>query len=51
MNDFLKSPAAQKVDESIGRLLRIGVLLSGAFVLLGGIIYLFRYGLQIPNYH
>jgi uncharacterized membrane protein len=51
MNDFQKSLAEQKVDEIIGRVLRAGVLISGAFVLLGGIIYLIRYGLQFPNYH
>jgi uncharacterized membrane protein len=51
MNDFQKSLAEQKVDEIIGRVLRVGVLISGAFVLLGGIIYLIRYGLQFPDYH
>lgn len=34
----------------MGNLLRIGVLLSAAVVLLGGIVYLMRYGGSPPHY-
>jgi uncharacterized membrane protein len=35
----------------IGNLLRGGVILSTALVLLGGILYLKRHGAETPNYH
>lgn len=34
----------------VGNLLRAGVLLAGAIVLIGGIIYLVRHGGQLPDY-
>jgi len=34
----------------VGNLLRAGVLLAGAIVLIGGIIYLVRHGGQMPDY-
>lgn len=39
-----------RVERTIGNLLRIGVLLSGAVVLAGLVIYLVRYGAQAPHY-
>jgi len=40
----------QKIVTMISRLLRNGVLLAAAFVLLGGIIYLARHGDSVPLY-
>ena len=40
----------RKVEEGIGTLLRTGVLLSAAIVLLGGAIYLTRYGESPADY-
>jgi len=40
----------QYVDELIGNLLRVGVTLAAAMVLLGGTVYLFRNGLAAPHY-
>ena len=40
----------QYVDELIGNLLRVGVTLAAAMVLLGGTVYLFRHGLAAPHY-
>jgi len=40
----------QQVDELIGNLLRVGVTLAAAVVLLGGTLYLFRHGLAAPHY-
>src|SRR5689334_9622152 len=50
-----KSPASaewddQRIEIIIGTLLRTGVILSAAIVLLGGVLYLTRYGHQVPDY-
>lgn len=42
---------AQRVDVVIGNLLRAGVVVSAAVVFAGGGIYLFRHGMETPNYH
>ena len=39
-----------QVEQFIGRLLRAGVTLSAAVVLLGGIVYLVRYGSATADY-
>lgn len=39
-----------RIEVVIGTLLRVGVLLSAAVVILGGIIYLVRHGHTIVNY-
>ena len=39
-----------RLERTIGTLLRAGVLLSGALVVLGGIIYLVRHGGEPPHY-
>ena len=41
----------QNVEDWIGNLLRVGVTLAVAVVLLGGGIYLARHGLEAPQYH
>ncbi len=38
------------IEEIMGNLLRVGVLLSATVVLIGGILYLMRYGAMRPNY-
>jgi len=40
----------QQVEESVGNLLRGGVILAAAVVLMGGIAYLVRYGTAVPDY-
>jgi uncharacterized membrane protein len=40
----------QQIDDIIGNLLRIGVLSSALVVLFGGIVYLARHGLALPEY-
>ncbi|PSM50405.1 DUF1634 domain-containing protein [Chroococcidiopsis sp. CCALA 051] len=39
-----------QVEQIVGNLLRLGVILSASVVLLGGILYLSRYGMDSPNY-
>jgi uncharacterized membrane protein len=41
----------QRMENIIGNLLRAGVMLSAAVVLIGGIIYLARHGDEAANYH
>lgn len=41
----------EMVEQIIGNLLRIGVLLAAAVVLIGGIIYLNQHGADHPEYH
>jgi uncharacterized membrane protein len=41
----------EKMDLIVGNLLRVGVALSGAIVLVGGLIYLVRHGAEAPGYH
>jgi uncharacterized membrane protein len=40
----------QQVEQFLGNLLRIGVLLAAAVVLLGGIVYLVHEGAATPDY-
>jgi uncharacterized membrane protein len=40
----------QKVEDIIGNLLRFGVGISAAIVLLGATVYLFRHGLEHADY-
>jgi uncharacterized membrane protein len=40
----------QQIDDIIGNLLRLGVLLSSLVVMFGGILYLHRHGLELPDY-
>jgi len=40
----------QQMDQIIGTILRVGVLISALVVLLGGVFYLQQYGFQQPNY-
>jgi uncharacterized membrane protein len=40
-----------RIDEAIGNLLRVGVVVSSLIVLVGGGLYLTRHGAELPNYH
>ncbi|HNV85893.1 MAG TPA: DUF1634 domain-containing protein [Candidatus Omnitrophota bacterium] len=40
----------EKIEQMLGNLLRTGVIAAGIIVLTGGIIYLARYGAQLPDY-
>jgi uncharacterized membrane protein len=40
----------QRVETIVGNLLRAGVLLSAAIVSIGGIVYLFRHGMEGIEY-
>ena len=41
----------QQVDEIIGNILRISVIVAAIIVLAGGILYLIQYGGNSPEYH
>jgi uncharacterized membrane protein len=43
-------PTDQRIEDIIARMLRAGVILSTAFVLGGGIWYLFQFGAARPEY-
>ncbi len=40
-----------RMQETVGTLLRVGVLLAAAIVLIGGILYLARHGGAASDYH
>jgi len=42
--------ATERMDLIVGNLLRAGVILSGAIVFIGGLVYLFRHGAEAPDY-
>jgi len=39
------------LETAMGSLLRIGVILSSIIVTIGGVIYLYKHGSALPNYH
>ncbi len=40
----------ERLEQILGNLLRAGVMVSGAVVLAGGILYLLRHGSGVPHY-
>jgi uncharacterized membrane protein len=40
----------QRIERMVSTLLRIGVLISGGTVLIGGLLYLLRHGEELANY-
>jgi uncharacterized membrane protein len=44
------APAEEKIEQRVGNLLRIGVLLAASIALLGGIAYLAEHGGSRPDY-
>ncbi len=51
MNDKKSAISDAMIDEIIGNLLRVGVVVSSLIVLIGGGLYLTRHGTELPNYH
>ncbi|MFY0252466.1 DUF1634 domain-containing protein [Chitinophaga sp. 30R24] len=51
MKQFFSKLRDRDVAQLIGKQLRIGVIVSSAIVLTGGIIYLSRHGHEQPFYH
>jgi uncharacterized membrane protein len=43
-------PDDDAMEKTIGTILRYGVVLAAAIVLFGGIIYLIKYGMMLPDY-
>ncbi len=50
MNDKKSVISDARIDQLIGNLLRVGVVLSSLIVLIGGGLYLTRHGTELPNY-
>ncbi|MGE5444188.1 MAG: DUF1634 domain-containing protein [Ignavibacteriales bacterium] len=40
----------EQMEQIIGNLLRIGVIIAAAMVLIGGVLYLIHYGTTLPDY-
>jgi uncharacterized membrane protein len=52
LNNDDKAPISDaQIDQVIGNLLRIGVVISSLIVAFGGGLYLTRHGTELPNYH
>jgi uncharacterized membrane protein len=51
MNDKKPAISDAGIDELIGGLLRVGVVVSSLIVLIGGGLYLKRHGTELPGYH
>jgi uncharacterized membrane protein len=51
MNNKKAAISDARIDQVIGNLLRVGVVLSSLIVLIGGGLYLTRHGTELPNYH
>ncbi|PHJ66121.1 membrane protein [Nostoc linckia z18] len=45
-----RSKSEQRFEQFLGNLLRIGVIIATALVLIGGTLYLIRHGTEAPNY-
>ncbi|MFI5322506.1 MAG: DUF1634 domain-containing protein [Thermodesulfobacteriota bacterium] len=50
MEDKKNAMSDERMDLIIGNLLRIAVIISAVFVLIGCVIYLLRHGLEMPDY-
>ena len=50
MNPPQKAWTDQQVENIVANLLRAGVILAGAVVAVGGVIFLFRHGRNAPEY-
>src|SRR5260370_21759353 len=46
----MRDQTEQRMGESMGRLLRTGVILADAFVMAGGVVYLVRHPEPVTNY-
>jgi hypothetical protein len=50
MHESKRPWSDEQVEEIVGNLLRGGVIGAAVVVLAGGILYLFRYGANLPDY-
>jgi uncharacterized membrane protein len=50
MRHLKRGWADEQVEQIVGNLLRAGVMAAAAVVLVGGILYLIRYGTAVPDY-
>jgi uncharacterized membrane protein len=50
MSEPGRSWSDERIDQALGNLLRTGVLLAAAVVLVGGAYYLFRHGGEVADY-
>jgi uncharacterized membrane protein len=50
MPNKMQTWSDQEMEKVIGNLLRIGVMLAGAIVAIGGVFFLIHHGLQLPQY-
>jgi uncharacterized membrane protein len=50
MSEVTIQRSDQKMDEIMGSLLRTGVVLAAAIVLIGGVVYLSRHRVPVTNY-
>lgn len=50
MSESKRPWSDEQVEEIVGNLLRSGVIAAGIVVLAGGVIYLIRYGANLPDY-
>lgn len=46
----MKKWTDERIEIIMGNLLRIGVILAAVTVFIGGVLYLFKFGLQQPHY-
>jgi uncharacterized membrane protein len=46
----MQPPTDDQVEQTMGRLLRTGVVIAATVVLLGGVIYVTRHGREVPDY-
>ena len=51
ITDWTKNKSEQQLEELIGNLLKYGVFIACSTVLIGGILYLLRYGMEPVDYH
>jgi uncharacterized membrane protein len=50
MSQHRDSYTDEQMEQIIGNLLRIGVIISAVMVSIGGVLYLIHYGTKSPNY-
>ncbi len=50
MNTAVPASMNHRIEVVVGALLRVGIILSGSVVLLGGLVYLSRHGLETVDY-
>jgi uncharacterized membrane protein len=48
--NITKSPREQLLEKLLSNLLKYGVIIASAIVMLGGILYLMHHGTELPNY-